>query len=405
MAPIPAAAKRLLDFIRGYEAPRGYDTVFGNRMAQMPKPITAMTVDEVIADGPRRTRVFGSSAAGGLQFMTATLKTLKAEMRLTGREVMTPALQDALGYHLLKRRGFAGFMAGTLGVTGFGLNLAKEWASFPVLAPTKGQHRAVARGQSFYRGDALNKALVPPEAVERVLRELRAAPVTAAADPEPAAVIAAPRVETVSSTAAAIALPWWARLLGRKTAAPAERPGLHPAGSPELWDAQRALRDRAYYTKGRLDGLDGPLTQEAVAQARKDNGLGDGGVDAGFLAALPGFPPRPVSAERLAMPITEAARQRPEVFSPVKWLAGLGVSAIGVGGADGSGLLDNLQATAGRANDVLGSAQTVIGAVTGIVAFVIEHRAWFLVGLGLFLLFKALGWALDAWIKVRRAFF
>lgn len=405
MSTIPAAAKQLLDFIAGYEAPKGYDTVYANKMAWMPKPLTSMTLDEVIAQGPSRTKRFGSSACGRYQFMTATLKSLKAELRLGGRELMAPVLQDRLGYQLLKRRGFERFMAGGLSVTGFGLNLAKEWASFPVLAATMGQRRPVARGQSFYVGDGLNKALVPPEAVERALRDLRAAPVVAVADPGPVAVISAPRAQTVSPAAAAIALPWWARLLGRKGAPPIERPGLHPHGDPELWDAQKALRERAYYTKGKLDGLDGPLTQEAVAQARKDNGLGDGGVDAAFLAALPGFPSRPVSAERLAMPIGEAARQRPEVFNPVKWLGATGLGAVGLGGADGSGLLDKVTATAGKANDVLGSAQSAIGTVSSVVAFVAEHRSWFIAGLGVLLFFKAAGWALDGWIKVRRAFF
>ncbi|MFK3776570.1 hypothetical protein [Agrobacterium sp. NPDC089420] len=55
----------------------------------------------------------------------------------------------------------------------FGLNLAREWASFPVLSATKGEHRDVARGQSYYAGDRLNKSLVKPEQVEQRLRHVR----------------------------------------------------------------------------------------------------------------------------------------------------------------------------------------------------------------------------------------
>ncbi|WP_449411118.1 peptidoglycan-binding protein [Methylobacterium komagatae] len=363
-----------------------------------------MTVDEVIADGPRRTRQFGSSAAGLYQVMKDTLRTLKAQMGLTGRELFTADLQDQLGYQLLKQRGYASFMAGNLSVTGFGLNLAKEWASFPVLAAQRGQHRQVARGQSYYAGDGLNKALVKPEAVEAMLRSLRVASVVSVADADLVSEVAAPRVETSTATAHDT-LPWWARLLGRNGAPPISRPGLHPKGNPELYDVQKALRDRAYYTKGKLDGLDGPLTQEAVAQARKDNGLADGGVDADFLAAMPGFPQRPVAAERLTMPLREAAKQRPEVFSPVKWLGSLGIGAIGLGGANGTGLIDNLQSTASKANDVFGTVQTVFGFVGSGIGFVVEHRTMFLIGLGLVLIWKALSVALDAWIKVRRAFF
>ena len=400
--PLPTApARRLLDFIASKEAPKGYDTVFRNRMADMPRPLTSMTLNEVIAQGKWRTDTFGSSACGRYQFMKRTLQNLKAALRLTGSERFNADLQDRLGYKLLLDRGFARFIAGSMSVTASGLALAQEWASFPVLAATKGEKRQVSRGQSFYAGDGLNKALVSADAVEQALRGLLSPSALGIAEVE---ALERPRVDTVVPPPQED-LPWWARLFVKKKPPAVARPGLHPNGDPELYDVQKALRDRAYYTKGKLDGLDGPLTQEAVAQARKDNGLGDRGVDTPFLAALPGFPLRPVSAERLAMPITEAAKQRPEVFSPVKWLGSVGLGAIGLGGADGSGLLDNLQATAGKANDVLGTAQTAIGTVSGIVAFVVEHRAWFFVGLGLFLLLKAVGWGLDAWIKVRRAFF
>jgi hypothetical protein len=404
MAAVPAPAKRILAFIASYEAPQGPNTVYANKMAQMPKPLTAMTVDEVIADGPRRTRQFGSSAAGLYQVMRDTLRTLKAQMGLTGRELFTADFQDQLGYQLLKQRGYASFMAGSLSVTGFGLNLAKEWASFPVLAPQRGQHRQVARGQSYYAGDGLNKALVKPEAVEAMLRSLRSEPVVAVADAELVSAVVAPRVETITP-AATSSLPWWAKLLGRKAAPPIARPGLHQSGSTELYDVQKRLRDIAYYTKGKLDGLDGPLTQEAVAQARKDNQLGDGGVDAEFLAALPGFPQRPVSAERMTMPLREAAKQRPEVFGPLKWLGSLGVGAVGLGGADGTGLFDNIQSTASKANDVFGSVQTAIGFVGSTVGFVAEHRSWFLIGGGLWVLWYVANKLLDGWLKVRAAFF
>jgi hypothetical protein len=80
-------------------------------------------------------------------------------------------------------------MAGRLSDVGFALNLAKEWASFPVLAPVQGQRRKLKRGQSYYSGDGLNKALVKPEVIEALLVAARAAgdvpkPVTPPAPPE-----------------------------------------------------------------------------------------------------------------------------------------------------------------------------------------------------------------------------
>ncbi len=177
MANVPAGAAILLAFIRQTETGRkdasAYDTIYGHNENKLSKPLTSMTVDEVIAAGPGWTKAYRSSAAGAYQFMNATLKDLKASEGLTGREVFTPALQDRLGLALLKRRGFDGFMAGTIGRSAFGLGLAREWASFPVLADTKGAHRAVARGQTYYAGDKLNKALVKPEAVEAVLTQVK----------------------------------------------------------------------------------------------------------------------------------------------------------------------------------------------------------------------------------------
>jgi len=400
MASVPAPAKRLLDFIRSYEAPRGYDTVFGNKMARMPKPITSLTVNEVIADGPRRTREFGSSAAGGLQFMTATLKGLRDEGSVSGSERMTPDVQDRLGYILLRHRGYDRFMAGTMTATAFGNEIAKEWASFPVLSAINGKRR----GQSYYAGDGLNHVLVSPEPVERVLASMR----QASLEPQepPVAAVVAPRAPTVP--AADVAAPWWQRALGigkAKPVAAKARPGLHPNGNPDLWDVQAAMKDRGYYLKGLLDGLDGRETQGAVAQIRKDNGLGDGGVDAAFLAGLPTWPHARVSAERASMSLGDAAKHAPELFGPAKWLVSAGLGSLGLGGAAGTGLMDNVQGGVARANDVFGQVQSAFALVSGVVSFVVEHKTLFLVGIGAVLVWKGVSALLDAWIKVRRAFF
>ncbi|UGB26340.1 hypothetical protein LPC10_01625 [Methylorubrum sp. B1-46] len=337
--------------------------------------------------------------------MTATLKGLKQTQRLTGRELMTPDLQDRLGYALLLGRGYAKFMAGQMSMAAFGNEIAKEWASFPVLAPTNGKRR----GQSYYAGDGLNHVLVGPEPVEAVLKAMRAEPVVTVA-PAPAVTPLPPSLPQVQDLVVPDEsklsrwLPW---LFKKKptVAAAVSRPGLKPGGSEALWDVQKALRDRAYYTKGFLDGLDGPLTQEAVAQARKDNGLGDGGIDGAFMAALPAMPHRPVAADRAKVSLGKAAQHAPELFGPAKWLAGLGLGTLGLGGADGAGLLDNVQGTFVRINDTAEKVQTGLGYVTSIVAFLIEHKTIVFIGLGAFLIIKAAGYVLDAWIKVRTAFF
>lgn len=185
---VPAGAALLLDFVYATEtskdAPACYEVIYGNRQAALTKPITAMTLAEIQeAQKTWATKAwagrFGStkasSATGAPQFMRATLASLIAELKLSTSQKLDGNLQDRLAYHLLKRRGYSEFMAGKISRAEFGKRLAQEWASFPVLADTQGAHRKVARGQSYYAGDGLNKALVAPGAVESVLDKVKAA--------------------------------------------------------------------------------------------------------------------------------------------------------------------------------------------------------------------------------------
>lgn len=184
---VPAGAAILLDFMRETETGRrdatAYDTLFGHNERHLPKPLTRMTLDEVIAAGPGWTRAYKSSAAGAYQFMRATLQGLKSELGLRGSQIFDADLQDRLGYHLLKRRGYTDAVAGRITPVEFGKRLAMEWASMPVLAATKGEHRTLQRGQSYYAGDALNKSLVPAATFEAVIAKAlataRAAPAAA----------------------------------------------------------------------------------------------------------------------------------------------------------------------------------------------------------------------------------
>lgn len=173
MSTIPKQAKILLKFIMSIEAPRGYDTVYANKQGGMKTKITKMTVRQVIADGPRRTREYGSSAAGAYQFMTATLQGLVKDEPGIANKKFDADMQDYLGLALLYRRGYDKFMKGSISMTTFGNNLAKEWASFPVLSNINGAHRRVSRGETYYAGDALNKSLVSPAKIEKVLKSIK----------------------------------------------------------------------------------------------------------------------------------------------------------------------------------------------------------------------------------------
>lgn len=193
---IPAAALYILKAIRtietGSEGPKAYETIFGHNQDKLPEPLTRMTLAEVIIAGPSWTRRFKSSAAGAYQFMNATLKGLATEHDLKAEQIFDADFQDWLGYQLLRRRGIDKFLNGSTNIVAFGKALAQEWASFPVLADTKGAHRNVTRGETYYAGDKLNKSLVSPERIEKLLSEALAihwsAPATPPAkDPPPPA--------------------------------------------------------------------------------------------------------------------------------------------------------------------------------------------------------------------------
>ncbi|MBB4188056.1 hypothetical protein [Sinorhizobium terangae] len=176
---VPAGAAILLDFIRETEVGRkdraSYDVIYANRQNRLKQPLTTMSFGDVVHAQEAWSKSHGSSAAGAYQFMRATLLGLAKEIpSLEGTDVFTPDLQDRLGFHLLKRRGYQAFVTGELSLVEFGKRLAQEWASLPVLADTRGNQQQVKRGQSYYAGDGLNKVLVKPEKVEAVLREVLA---------------------------------------------------------------------------------------------------------------------------------------------------------------------------------------------------------------------------------------
>lgn len=190
---VPPGAAILLDFIRETEVGRSdrasYDVIYANKQSKLKQPLTTMNYGDIVDAQKAWSKNHGSSAAGGYQFMRATLIGLAKEITsISGKDIFTPGLQDRLGYHLLKRRGYQEFVTGNMMLDEFARRLAMEWASFPILADCKGSHRFVKRGQSFYAGDGVNKALVKPEKVEAVLKEVLAVarrPVDIQPKPEP----------------------------------------------------------------------------------------------------------------------------------------------------------------------------------------------------------------------------
>lgn len=354
---IPAPAAHILKFIyrteTGHDAPECYEVVFGHKQAKLPKPLTSMTFDEVVAGGPARTKSFGSSAAGAAQFMRDTLDKpkvagdIKAQMKLTGNELFDADLQDLMAFHLLKRRGYEKFMAGTIGVVAFGKALAQEWASFPVLESTKGAHRQVARGETFYAGDKLNKALISPDQVEALLREAKA--ITDAPVSEP--------IEPVK--------------VDKETLARVQAQ-LYALGYTEVGSKR---------PDGTFDGEMGTMTRSAILAFRNENGLPDGSfIDQDMLAALWTAKPRKIPSARTDATPAVVREQVPEAKAANQ--SKLGAWVLGVPAAIGTvvtGVLDNLDGARGYLEPVKQFASdiptwAIFAAVAG-AAFFIWQRS------------------------------
>ena len=188
--------KSLLDFIASHESEgaarrqkiSAYDVVWNGirKEHRPPKPITQLTIGHLLAWQDSIDPLYRSEAAGRYQIMEDTLRgPLIKEAGLTEASLFDEANQDRLAVALMKRRGLDRFLHGYLSVEAFCNELAKEWASLPVVSGPK-------KGRSHYDGDGLNKALVdvkPFIAVVRAIREEAAKPLPPAA-PKPQAIIA-----------------------------------------------------------------------------------------------------------------------------------------------------------------------------------------------------------------------
>lgn len=191
--------EKLLSAIRKHEAPKGYGQVYsGAKGVGKNADVSKMTLDGVLNfQTTMLAKGSASTACGGYQFLRKTLKATIAEMGLKGSEVWTPELQDRMAVYLMQKRGLGEYLDGTLSAEGFANNLAKEWASLPVVSGPK-------KGRSFYAGDGLNKSFHEPSAIMALVSAVKAprkpaqpvspvpAPVAAKEDAKPPVAVPAP---------------------------------------------------------------------------------------------------------------------------------------------------------------------------------------------------------------------
>lgn len=161
--------KPLLNLIGKGEG-AGYDTVYGGSKLSPQKPITSMSLTELL-DWQDRSVGAGSisSAAGRYQVIRGTLRAVISSGAVTQNSTYSPITQDTIAIYLLKVRGLNRFLTDAITKETFANNLAKEWASFPVVTGPN-------IGSSYYAGDAAgNSARVGVQEVIAVLDQLKAA--------------------------------------------------------------------------------------------------------------------------------------------------------------------------------------------------------------------------------------
>ena len=156
-----------LELLGHLEGPDGYEDLTRLATLPLPKPVTAMTVDEVL-DFQRALRQRGarSTAMGRYQFIYKTLLHMTVYYRIDRSQRFGPRLQDHLTRLELYR---CGFYDAAVEVHELGDCLASVWAALPLLTGPN-------RGQSRYKATGINTALTSPEIMEALLRHRFAAP-------------------------------------------------------------------------------------------------------------------------------------------------------------------------------------------------------------------------------------
>ena len=151
--------KGLLDFIGSIEGPAGYDDYYRGVSSGPPRPLTSMTIREVLAWQDSIDAASKSEAAGRYQIMEDTLRGLVRSKGINQDRLYNADTQDELAQMLLKRRGWDPARTDYVKMCN---SIAYEWAAMPMCSGVKA-------GRSAYDGLAGNKALTSQEAFLAVL--------------------------------------------------------------------------------------------------------------------------------------------------------------------------------------------------------------------------------------------
>lgn len=147
----------LLDTIASKESRGDYNVMVD--FAKTPKPLTTMTIAEVLA---MQTQMGVRNAAGKYQIQKDTLAEYMGRAGLGPNDLFNEANQDRLAMVLLERRGLRAYLDKKITPDQFADNLSKEWAALPYRT-----------GQSYYADRGGNRAHMTREELISALPKAR----------------------------------------------------------------------------------------------------------------------------------------------------------------------------------------------------------------------------------------
>ncbi len=161
-------AKNILKFIYEAESNLNYNEWAKGFAASPDKPLTKMTVLEVLEWQQYSRNNGGNSAAGAGQIIYPTLRGLVNDGVLSVDDIFNEKTQNKANYSLMENQ-YSDWKSGRISDEKFGNKLAGIWASLPVLEQTKNKGKIINVGESFYKGVSGNKALVTPSEFKTAL--------------------------------------------------------------------------------------------------------------------------------------------------------------------------------------------------------------------------------------------
>lgn len=153
--------RAILSLIGTFEGPSGYDTIYNGSRVKPEKPITTMTIDEVLNWQARSVGAGAkSSAAGVYQFIQDSLRDTAKRAGIERNALFDRYTQDRLARSALRN---CGFYRHDVADEVIGNCLAGTWAALPLVTGPNA-------GKSRYHNYAGNKSLTSIETVMNTVR-------------------------------------------------------------------------------------------------------------------------------------------------------------------------------------------------------------------------------------------